>query len=131
MRAGMEILEALDMASKGVQAASEELSKLSQDFHEARLSDAGEIQNGIGLEYQVAIDEEVVSIFEDAIASDRKPPAQDVRRAMAERAVRIKRADLWVEYHHTNARIEALKSWISNLKATISANQSIRKGEAP
>jgi hypothetical protein len=117
MRAGLEILDALDKASKGVQAAATELSDLSQKFHEARIDDNGEIVNGIGLEYKVAVDEEVVAIFELALAEDRKPPAQDVRAAMAERAVRVKRPDLWAEYHATSARIEALKSWIINQKA--------------
>lgn len=130
MRAGMEVLRALDEASRQVQAAAAELSKLSQAFHEGRLVE-GEILNGIGLEYKVAIDEEVIAIYELALADGRKAPAQDVRAAMAERAVRVKRPDLWAEYHHTDARINALKSFISNLKATISANQSLRKGEAP
>ena len=128
MRDGIQILEALDDASKGVQAAATELSKLSESFHEARLDD-GKLVNGIGLEYKVAVDEEVVTIFELALSEDRKPPAQDVRAAMAERAVRVKRPELWAEYHAADARINALKLWISNLKAVISANQSIRRGE--
>lgn len=128
MRAGGEILEALDDASKGVQAAATELSKLSESFHEARLDD-GKLVNGIGLEYKVAVDKEVVTIFELALSEDRKPPAQDVRAAMAERAVRVKRPELWAEYHAADARINALKLWISNQKAVISANQSIRRGE--
>ena len=130
MRAGGEILEALDEASKGVQAASTELSKLSEKFHSAKIDGEGEIHNGIGLAYKVAVDEEVVTIFELALAEDRKPPATDVRAAMAERAVRVKRPDLWAEFHATKSRIDALKLWVSNQKSVISANQSIRRGEA-
>ncbi len=130
MRAGGEILEALDEASKGVQAASTELSKLSEDFHSAKVDDGGEISNGLGLAYKVAVDEEVVAIFELALAEDRRPPPTDVRAAMAERAVRVKRPDLWAEYNATKSRINALKLWVSNQKSVISANQSIRRGEA-
>lgn len=130
MRAGAEILQALDKASMGLQAASTELSELSQHFHEARIDDNGEIVNGVGLEYDVAIKEEIAALYEAALEADKRPPPADVRAAKAERAVRVKRPDLWAEYHATNARIEALKSWTINQKQVISANQSIRRAEA-
>jgi len=130
MRAPIEILEALDTASKGVQAASTELADLSQRFHQAEHVN-GEIKNGLALEYDVAIKEEVAKIYDEAIEAEQKPPPADVRGAKAERHVRTVKPTLWAEYHATKARIDALKTWISNQKATISANQSIRKGEIP
>lgn len=129
MRGGAEILEALDKASKGLQAASTELSDLSQSFHEAHIDDSGEIVNGVGLEYDIAIKEEIATLYEDALEAGHRPPPADVREAKAERAVRIKRPELWSEFHHGKARIDALRSWIANQKAVISANQSIRRGE--
>lgn len=131
MRSGQEVLEALDKASRGVQSASTELSTLSQKFHEAHLAEeTGEIVMGIGLQFDVAVKEEIATIYELAIEEGRRQPPADVRVAQAERAIRVKKPDLWAEFHATKARIDALKTWISNMKATISANQSVRKGEA-
>lgn len=130
MRSGQDILEALDQASRGVQAASTELSKLSQEFHEAHIEVTGEIVNGLALQFKIAVDEEVIAIYEMALASDMKPPATDVRAAMAERAVRVKHPELWAKYNAMDARINALKTWVVNQKAVISANQSIRRAEA-
>lgn len=136
MRSGQEILEALDQASKGIQAASTELSKLSQQFHEAHIAEGtGEIVSGLALQYKIAVDEEVIAIYELAVnpppdVEPKKPPATDVRAAMAERAVRQKFPALWAEYNAMDARINALKVWIVNMKATVSANQSIRRAEA-
>jgi hypothetical protein len=127
MRGGLEILEALDRASTGVEAAGRELSKLSQEFHEAS-EDGSDL--GVGLRYETAVRDEVAFLYQNAIENGTKPPPADVREAMAERAVQTKQPELWARYHNTNARITALKMWISNLKAVISANQSIRKGEA-
>lgn len=131
MRSGLEVLEALDRASRSLHSSAAELSKLSQQFHEASTDAEGNVVNGIGLEYDIAIKEELVAIYEMALDREppQRPPAEDVRRAMAERAVRVKKPELWAEYHHAKARIDALRSWISNLKGTISANQSLRKGE--
>lgn len=130
MRAGMEVLEALDKASRGVQAASTELSDLIQRFAESHIDGDGQIIDGLGIRFDVAVKEEIASIYEEALEAEHRPPPADVRQAKAERAVRIKDPELWAEYHATKARIDALKLWISNQKATISANQSIRKGEA-
>lgn len=128
MRGAGEVLQALDDSAKGVQAASTELSELTQSFHEAHEED-GEVVLGIGLQFDCAVRDELAAIYSDAIENDRRPPAEDIRAAMSQRAVQAKRPDLWAEYHGKKARIEALKSWISNQKASISACQSILRGE--
>lgn len=122
-------MKALDDASKGVQSASTELSKLSQGFYEGRIDEDGAEQLGIGLAFDVALKEELSAIYMDSIEADRRPPAEDIRAAMAFKAVRTKKPALWIEYHGTKARIESLKMWISNQKASISANQSVLRGE--
>ncbi len=129
MRSGLEVLEALDKASRGVQAACTELSELSQRFHEAYIGENGEIIMGVGLRFKAALDDEKVSVYENAIDNGLKVPAADIREAKAERAVRIKKPELWTEYHTGKARIDALKDWVVNLKAAISANQSLARGE--
>lgn len=132
MRSGAEILEALDKGSRQVEATAAELSRLTQDFHEAKVDEAtGEIVFGVGLQLERAIDAELVEIYEKAVTAGNRPPAEDIRKAMARRLVEKQYPQLWVEYHGMKARIEALSSWISNAKAAINANQSIRKGEVP
>lgn len=131
MRSGQEVLEALDKASKGIQAASTELSQLSQQLHEAHRDEQGEIVMGLALRYKAALDEEKVAVYELAIDNEQRPPAADIREAKASRAVRTKFPELWTEYHASIARLNALKDWVINQKAVISANQSLSKAEAP
>lgn len=129
MRAGAEILEALDSASKGVQKASTELSQLITKFGEAHVDENGEVKEGTKLEYEVAIGEELTRIYEEAIEKGNRPPPEDVRAALAVKAVRSKDPALWAEYHAQRTRIEALKLWVSSQKQVISGYQSLRRGE--
>jgi hypothetical protein len=130
MRSGPEILEALDKASKGLQAASTELSELSQGFHEAHIDENGEIVMGVGLQFDTSVRDEVAFLYTNAMDNGVKPPPADVREALALKAVQIKKPQLWVEYHRDKARIDALQSWVRNQRDVISANQSLRRAEA-
>lgn len=130
-RSGAEIIKALDQASARVEAAALELGRLSQRFHESHVDEHGEIQMGVGLRFQAMLDDEKAHIYQEAIESGKKPPPEGIREAVARKAVQVKDPQLWSEFHTTEARIKGLAAWISNQKAIISANQSIRKGEAP
>jgi hypothetical protein len=130
MRSGQEVLEALDQASRGLQSASTELSEQSQRFHEAHIDENGEIVMGIGLQFDTSLRDEIAFLYTNAMQNGQRPPPADVREALSLQAVQIKKPELWVEYHATKARIDALQSWVVNQKAAISANQSLRKAEA-
>ena len=130
IRAGGEILADLDAAARGVQAASTELSKLITKFGEGYIGPDGEIHEGTKLRFEIAVKNELARIYEEAIAEGKKPPAEDIRGALAERAVRTKNPELWTEFHAQRTRIEALKLWLSNQRAVISGYQSLRRGEA-
>lgn len=117
-RSGQKVIEDLDQAGRGMHAAAFELSKLANEFYGDK---------GIGITYKIAVDEEKLSIWDDAIEHDRKPPPADIREAMAERRVRAKDPLRWAKYQSEKARIDALKLWMSNLKSSISACQSLRK----
>lgn len=121
----------LEEARRGVQAAATELSKLTQDFFHADLDpETGDVKElGIGLRFDIAVKDELAFIYKDAIENERRPPAEDIREALAHRAVQTKQPALWAEFYNTKARIDALRSWISNTKAAIGAAQSILKGE--
>jgi hypothetical protein len=130
VRDGGEILQALDSASAGVQAASTKLSRLISEFGEASIDEQGEIKEGTGLRYEVAIKDELAYLYTTALEEGRKPPAEDIRGALAERAVRSKQPQLYADYHAQKTQIEALKLWISSQKQVISGYQSLRRGEA-
>lgn len=129
MRSGGEILIALDEASKGVQKASTELSQVLSKFGEAHIDENGEIHEGTKLRYEVAIGEERIRIYEEAIEAGRRPPPEDLRSPLAVKAVRSKDPQLWADYNAQATRIEALQKWISSQKQVISGYQSLRRGE--
>lgn len=130
MRSGSEILRDLDDASRGVQAASTELSKLITKFGEASVDEDGQITEGVKLKYEIAIKDEIAHLYTSAMEEGRKAPPEDVRAALAERAVRAKQPTLWAEYNALKTRIEALKIWLSNQRQVISGYQSLRRAEA-
>lgn len=127
-RSVAEVMVMLDKAAAGVQKAATRLMRLTQSFHEAREGEGG-VELGTALAFDIAVKDELASIYNDAIQADRRPPAEDIREAMAHRAVQAKQPELWARYHAEKAEISALQSWISNQKAAISANQSILRGE--
>lgn len=128
-RSGSEILRDLDDAARGVQKGSTELSQLITRFGEARMED-GEIIQGTRLRFEVAIDEELVRIYESALRDGKRPPAEDVRGALARSAVRAKHSQLYADYEAQKTRIEALKLWLSNQRQVISGYQSLRRAES-
>ena len=129
MRSASQVMEALDEASRGVQAASTELSQLVTSFYEAGEGPEGEILSGVGLRFETKLKEELASIYQDAIAKGTRPPAEDIREALAYKAVETKHASLFAEYHSKKGRIDALRMWIANQKAAIGANQSLLRAE--
>lgn len=126
---GAETMVALEEARRGLQAASTELSQLITTFYKASEGPEGETVLGTGLQFDVAIKDELSFIYTNAIANTQRLPPADIREAMAHQAVQTKHEALWAKYHTDKARIEALKSWISSQKAAITACQSVLKGE--
>jgi len=119
----------LDDAARGVMAASTELSRLITKFGEASVDDDGQLVQGVKLQYDVAIGEELAQLYQQAMEEGRRPPAEDLRAALAEKAVRVKSPQLWADYHATKSRIEALRLWLSNQRQVISGYQSLRHAE--
>jgi hypothetical protein len=130
MRDGAQILRDLDDACRSVQSKSADLDRGLKKFGEAHVDDAGQLIQGTKLRYEVAIDEELIRIHEEAIQEGRRAPAEDIRGALARRAVRTKQPELVAEYEQQKTWINALKLSISNSKAVISGYQSLRRGEA-
>jgi len=118
MRSGVEILRDLDDASRGVQTASTELSQLVTRFGDTKL------------QYEVAVGDELLRIYEEALQDGRRVPPEDLRSALAEKAVRTKQPELAATYNEQKTQIEALRLWLSNQRQVISGYQSLRRGEA-
>lgn len=127
----MEILAALDKAAAAMTAAGTELAQLTAKHGEAWIGPDGDIHEGTKLRYEVAISEAVTDIHESYVTDPTKgrPPAEDIRKAMAMKRVRTGDPQLWADYNATETRIEALKLFISIEKAVISAYQSLRRAE--
>jgi len=130
LRSGAEIMRDLDDAAREIQAAGVELSRLITTFGEAFIGSDGAIKEGTKLRYEIAVKDEIARLYESALTEERRVPPEDVRSALAERAVRAKDPTLYAEYNASKTRIEALRLFISGRKAVISAYQSLRKGEA-
>ena len=120
---------ALEEARRGLQSAATELSQLLTTFYKAVEDDEGEMVLGTGLQFDIAIKDELSFIYGDSIENSRRLPPADIRESMAHRAVQTKRPQLWAKFHTDKARIDALRSWISAQKDAIKACQSIMKAE--
>jgi len=130
VRSGVEILRDLDDACRQVQSKSVDLDRGLKTFGESHIDDDGQLIQGTRLRYEVAIDEELLRIHEEAMKEGKRVPAEDLRGAMARMAVRQKHPALVAEYEAQKTWINALKLSISNQKAVISGYQSLRRGEA-
>lgn len=118
----------LEQAAQALDAASDELSGLTQQF-EGGPDENGEWQPGPQLRYESAVDGHIAAIYEECVAHERRVPAEDVRAAMARARVEREQPDLFADYHRIRSRIEALQRWISARKASVSARQSILSAE--
>lgn len=116
----LDTLKELEDAAKGLDAASTKLSRLTKDF---------EGPEGVGTRYRIAIEDARINLYDDAIKGERRPPAQDVRDAKAERHVRLTDPELYSDFTQLETEITALKLWISSKKASISARQSVLSAE--
>lgn len=128
MRSGVEILDALDMALEGVQKGSSRLSRLLTEFGESHY-EGNVLRNGTKIEYGIALQDELTRIYEEAVANGTRVPAEDVRAALAERAVRTKNPELYSRFQQQKTDIEAMKIWLSNQRQVISGYQSLRNAE--
>jgi len=129
LRAAGEVMKALDDASAEIQRVSTKLSRLSVEMYEGKISADGEVEMGIALRYEEALDDALIAIYTDAMEGERKMPAEGIREAIARKAVKTKDLPLFLDYRNKLQEIEAMKVWITSQKAAISANQSVLRGE--
>jgi hypothetical protein len=121
------LLRELNTAANGVAAASTKLAQLTKVYENA-VNGNGEIAMGVGTRYALALDRELVGVYEEAEAENKRPPAEDVRTALARQRLRAKDGPLVVEHDRVTTEMKALQRWISDNKQVISAKQSVVNG---
>lgn len=113
------VLRQLNIAAQAVFRASNRLKSLSEEL------DGKDGELGVGTRYDIAIEDALVEIYGEA---EGRPPAEDVRTAMAKARVRAKHPELDADYRRLTTEIKAARIWISNQKAVLSAKQSVLNG---
>ena len=125
----IDVMDELRTAAQELDSGSTELAQLTSTFEGYVDKETGDYFPGPGMRFEVAVQTEVIRLYDESIVAEKRPPAEDVRRAKAEMKVREEQPDLWGEYHALKTRISALKIWNSARKASISARQSVLRGE--
>jgi len=124
----VDILGDLRTSAEAVEKAANQLHRDTLNFT-GKVDENGEWIEGVGPRYEQALDDELIRIEEVAFARDKRPPATDIRQAMARRKVREEHPELHAEHMQLSATIEATQKWISNRKAAMNAKQSVLRGE--
>ena len=118
-----ELVAELNATARSVAAASTKLAKLTNEYERGTNGDLG-----IGTRYAIALDDELTAIYDEAEAKDKRPPAEDIRAAMARRRVRTKHPDLDADYHRVTTELNALTMWLRDQRTVLSARQSVLNG---
>jgi hypothetical protein len=113
-------MEGLNAAAAGLQRAANRLYSRMMKFEGA---------DGTGTQYDIAVQDQRVAIYDEAISEGKRPPAEDIRAALAEKFVRENEPVLYSNWKKGKTEINALRIWISAMKQSISARQSILRGE--
>ncbi len=110
----------LNEAAAGLQRAANRLYNEMKRF---------EGPDGTGTRYAIAVSSKLLEIYDQAVEAEKRPPAEDIRTAMAEKSVREEQPDLYKQWREAATEIEATRIWISAVKQSISARQSVLRGE--
>jgi hypothetical protein len=123
-----EIMHELNEAANGISAAADEVRRLLAHYEGARDLD-GEFRPGSQLRWMELVNEHLDRLAIEYEEKGKRPPAKEVLQARAYAAAKRQDEVLWADYHADRARLENLQRWIAAKSKTISARQSILKGE--
>lgn len=109
------LMNALTDSAKALDAASADLASAINDAAEAEQA------------YQVKIEEYLLKIY-DEYKGEGRPPAEDLRRAMAHSRMKGPgEKKLYGDHLMAKARVAGIKAYMDGLKAATSARQSMLK----
>lgn len=120
------IREVYEAANK-LEESSENLRKATKRF-ESAVNEEGEVEYGIKLLYENAIDNELLAIVDEYERQGKRPPAEDIRIARAKKKIRVDDEALYVAYVQAEMKMHGLRTLISSQKAVISGKQSVLNG---
>jgi hypothetical protein len=125
----LTVLAALEKAATELDAMTNRLGRAVKQFETTVDEETGELVLGPGIRYDIAVKDKRIQIYDNAIENDKRPPAEDIRQAKAEKMVRDEEPELWADYQQLSTEMSALRIGISARKESIRARQSILKGE--
>jgi hypothetical protein len=124
-----DIVRDLEDTAQRVKKAADRLYRLTVEVHGGIDQETGEVIQGVESKWQDAHDAEIIAIESEAIANAVRPPAADIRQALARQRARDKNPTLYADYLRLTAEVEALQRWIATNKSVVSALQSVLRGE--
>lgn len=127
--AATDIVRDLEDTAQRVKKAADRLYRLTVEVHGGIDQETGEVIQGVEPKWQDAHDAEIIAIESEAIANAGRPPAADIRQALARQRAREKNPTLYADYLRLTAEVEALQRWIATNKSVVSALQSVLRGE--
>ena len=127
--ASTDIFRELRDVAEGVREASSRLYRETIELHGGIDAETGEVIEGVESRWQAAYDEEIIRIEEQALGRGERVPAADLRAARARLRIRQRHPELYAEWLHRTATVEALGKFIAARKSVISALQSVLRGE--
>lgn len=121
------VMRELTAASVALDRGANKLYRLTQEFEGHGEGDAW--APGPQLLWIEAVGDELDDLAQKYEDNEKRPPAKEVLQVRAEKAAKRKHPELWADYHRLLSEINAMQKWISAKKQTISARQSVLKGE--
>jgi hypothetical protein len=121
------IMRELTDAAVALERGANRLYRLTQEFE-----GQGEGESwapGPQLLWLEAVGDELDELAQGYEDKEKRAPAKEVLQVRAEKAAKRKNPGLWADYHRLRTEITALQQWIVAKKQTISARQSVLKGE--
>jgi len=125
---GHDVIDLNELGARTLKYA-DQLRTVSQRFHGYEHPETGEKVPGVKLRYEQAIDQDLVSIASPYLDQGKRPPAEDIREALARRKVKQESADLYDEYHALEATHRRIERWLRDSRSAVMARQSVLKTE--
>lgn len=117
----------LKEAAESLDRAATRLYRLTREFEGEGEGD--DWQPGPQLRWLDLVGDELDRIATEYEDREKRPPAKEILQVRSEKAARRRDPELYAEYHRLKSEIEAIQKWASAKSKTISARQSVLRGE--
>lgn len=121
-----DVVDLDDLAARTLEYA-DKLRTVSQRFN--GYEHDGVKYEGVKLQFDEAIDAAKLEICDPYLENGKRPPAEDLRMAMARKKVKQEKPALYVEYHQLEASMKRIERWLQDARTASIARQSVLKTE--